>query len=298
MRAYFPDTPLIVDAGLGAPSHAAEAMEMGYDAVLLNTAIAKADDPVKMARALHALVEAGGSPYEAGIIEPRDMASPSTPVAGTPFFKIDTVLIGDVIQLDPFYPIVPDSDWLARLLPRGIKLVQLRIKDAQTKVRRTEIETALALCARHGCQLVVNDYWRTAIETGADFIHLGQEDLAGADLTAIRRAGIKFGISTHSDDELQTALAAEPDYVALGPIYPTLLEENALGTARPCAHRHLEEPDRLPARGIGGITPERAPDVFKAGADSVAVITDIVTHKSLSCEPEPGCHHHTAPAAR
>ncbi|ODR99236.1 thiazole synthase [Methyloceanibacter methanicus] len=87
----FPTTPLIVDAGLGAPSHAAEAMEMGYDAVLLNTAIAKAGDPVKMARGFARAVEGGRLAFEAGIVEPRDMASPSTPVVGTPFFKIDNV---------------------------------------------------------------------------------------------------------------------------------------------------------------------------------------------------------------
>lgn len=89
LRAYFPDTPLIIDAGIGTPSHAAEAMEMGYDAVLLNTAIAKAGDPVKMGQAFAKAIEAGRLAFEAGLIEPRDMASPSTPVAGTPFFKID-----------------------------------------------------------------------------------------------------------------------------------------------------------------------------------------------------------------
>jgi len=89
LRAYFPDTPLIVDAGIGTPSHAAEAMEMGYDAVLLNTAIAKAGDPVKMAEGFAKAIEAGRLAYEAGLLEPRDMAFPSTPVAGTPFFKID-----------------------------------------------------------------------------------------------------------------------------------------------------------------------------------------------------------------
>jgi thiazole synthase len=89
MRAYFPDTPLVIDAGIGTPSHASEAMEMGYDAVLLNTAIAKAGDPVKMAEAFAKAIEAGRLAFEAGLIEPRDMASPSTPVAGTPFFKID-----------------------------------------------------------------------------------------------------------------------------------------------------------------------------------------------------------------
>lgn len=89
LRAYFPDTPLIVDAGLGAPSHAAEVMEMGYDGVLLNTAVAKADNPVTMARGFARAVEGGRLAFEAGIVEPRDMATPSTPVPGTPFFKID-----------------------------------------------------------------------------------------------------------------------------------------------------------------------------------------------------------------
>ena len=89
LRAYFPDIPLIIDAGIGAPSHAAEVMEMGYDGVLLNTAVAKATDPVKMAAAFAKAIAAGRLAFEAGLIEPRDMASPSTPVAGTPFFKID-----------------------------------------------------------------------------------------------------------------------------------------------------------------------------------------------------------------
>ena len=88
LRAYFPDIPLIVDAGIGAPSHAAEVMEMGYDGVLLNTAVAKAGDPPKMAEAFAKAIEAGRLAFEAGLIEPRDMAAPSTPVAGTPFFKI------------------------------------------------------------------------------------------------------------------------------------------------------------------------------------------------------------------
>ena len=89
LRAYFPDTPLIIDAGIGTPSHAAEAMELGYDAVLLNTAVAKAGDPVKMAESFAKAIQAGRMAFEAGIVEPRDMGSPSTPVAGTPFFKID-----------------------------------------------------------------------------------------------------------------------------------------------------------------------------------------------------------------
>ncbi len=85
LRAHFPDVPLVVDAGIGAPSHAAEAMELGYDAILLNTAIAKAGDPVAMARAFALAVEAGRTAYLASPMEPRDMASPSTPVIGRAF---------------------------------------------------------------------------------------------------------------------------------------------------------------------------------------------------------------------
>jgi thiazole synthase len=89
LRHYLPAVPLIIDAGLRTPSQAAEAMEMGFDAVLLNTAVASAADPVRMARAFAGAIEAGRTAYEAGLMEVRDMAAPSTPVAGTPFFELD-----------------------------------------------------------------------------------------------------------------------------------------------------------------------------------------------------------------
>jgi thiazole synthase len=89
LRQYFPAVPLIIDAGIGAPSQAAQAMEMGFDAVMLNTAVASAGDPVRMARAFASAIEAGRIAYEAGLMEQRDMAAPSTPVAGTPFFELD-----------------------------------------------------------------------------------------------------------------------------------------------------------------------------------------------------------------
>jgi thiazole synthase len=86
LRQRLPDITLVVDAGLGAPSHAAHAMELGYDAVLLNTAIAKAADPVAMANAFRLAVEAGRAGFEAGLMHARDFAAPSTPVIGTPFW--------------------------------------------------------------------------------------------------------------------------------------------------------------------------------------------------------------------
>ncbi len=182
-----------------------------------------------------------------------------------------------MLVLDPFYPILPDTAWLARLLPQGLRLVQLRIKDKPAGVVRAEIAKAIALCRAHRCDLVINDYWQEAIAQGASFVHLGQEDLARADLSAIRAARIKLGISTHSEDELRTALAAKPDYVALGPIYATTLKAMPWppqGLPRLAEWR--AKIDR-PLVAIGGISLERAPLALAAGADSLAVVSDIVT---------------------
>ncbi|MGE5260886.1 MAG: thiamine phosphate synthase [Actinomycetota bacterium] len=182
-----------------------------------------------------------------------------------------------MLRLDPFYPILPDTEWLARLLPQGIKLVQLRIKEKSEAVVRAEIAEAIVLCGAYDCELVINDYWREAIALGARFVHLGQEDLATADVAAIKAAGIKLGVSTHSIEELAKALAARPDYVAIGPIYATMLK------VMPWAPQGLPRLAEWRAKidcalvAIGGITLDRVPLVLAAGADSVAVITDILT---------------------
>jgi len=185
--------------------------------------------------------------------------------------------------LDRFYPIVPDLDWMERLVPLGVRTIQLRLKDSSPAEVRRQIAGSLELCKRHGCDLIVNDYWREAIALGASFIHLGQEDLAEADVDAIKAAGVRLGISTHSHEELDVALAAQPDYVALGPIYETKLK--AMKWAPQGLSRITDWKARigtLPLCCIGGITPERADGVVAAGADSVAVITDFITH----AEPE------------
>ena len=177
-----------------------------------------------------------------------------------------------------FYPIVPDVAWLQRLLPQGIRTVQLRIKDAQASIVRDAIASALELTRAARCQLIVNDYWREALEAGADYIHLGQEDLAGADLSAIKKAGVRLGISTHDHKELETALMADPDYIALGPVYETKLK--AMKWAPQGLDRVREWKARigaLPLVAIGGITPDRAGAVVDAGANSIAVITDVLT---------------------
>ena len=183
------------------------------------------------------------------------------------------------LRLDVFYPIVPNVTWLKRLLPLGIRTVQLRIKEASDEEVRAQIREAVALCAETDCQLIVNDYWREAIELGANFVHLGQEDLVAADLRLIKKAGLKLGISTHSEEELDVALCALPDYVALGPVYETKLKEmpwQPQGLDRVGVWHRKVSP--LPLVGIAGITVERAPGVLAAGAQSVAVITDFLVH--------------------
>ncbi|ARN80574.1 thiamine phosphate synthase [Methylocystis bryophila] len=183
------------------------------------------------------------------------------------------------MKLDPFYLIVDDALWLERLLPLGVKLVQLRIKDRTDGELRDAIRASLRLCARHGATLIVNDYWRLAIEEGCDFVHLGQGDLDSADLEAIRAAGVRLGVSTHDEAELDRALALSPNYIALGPIYPTVLKAMTVapqGLAR--IGEWKAKLGAIPLVAIGGLTPERAQACLKAGADSACVVTDVLRH--------------------
>jgi thiamine-phosphate pyrophosphorylase len=186
-------------------------------------------------------------------------------------------------RLDRFYLIVDDLQWVRRLVPQGVKLLQLRIKNADDGELRRQVHGAMKLCEQYDCQLVLNDYWKLAIELGCDFVHLGQEDLAEADVRAIRNAGIRLGVSTHDDGELEVALRTEPAYVALGPVYPTILKK------MPWAPQGLERVREwkrrvgdIPLVGIGGLTVERGPGVLDAGADIVSVVTDV----SLNACPE------------
>ena len=181
------------------------------------------------------------------------------------------------MRLPRVYPIVDSSAWVRRLLPTGVRLIQLRIKERTAEELRAEIGAAKALCARAGIQLVVNDHWQLALESGCDFVHLGQGDLDTADVPALRRAGVRLGLSTHDEAELERALSYTPDYVALGPIYPTLLK--AMTFAPQGLERIRDWKQRIgerPLVAIGGLTLERLPGVLIAGADSAAVVSDIV----------------------
>ncbi|MGF7156773.1 MULTISPECIES: thiamine phosphate synthase [unclassified Bartonella] len=184
------------------------------------------------------------------------------------------------MKLDPFYLIVDNADWVERLLPLGIKLVQLRMKHENQQIIRQHIKRAKNICNKLEAQLIINDHWEIAIDEKCNFIHLGQEDLSNADLHAIRKSGIKVGLSTHDEHELDIALSVNPEYIALGPIYPTILKKMKwMPQGLEKIKQWRKRIGALPLVGIGGLTPERAVDVLKAGANSAAVVTDIILHK-------------------
>lgn len=177
---------------------------------------------------------------------------------------------------DRFYPVVDTLDWVRRLTGLGVGTVQLRAKDLNDGEALQLVSDALEIVKDTPVRLVVNDYWRAAIVAGAKHLHLGQEDLAEADLHEIRKAGLTLGLSTHDDAELETALAAEPNYIALGPIFPTTLKSMRFAPQGiPKITEWKQRAGNIPLVAIGGIKLEQAPEIFAAGADSIAVVSDI-----------------------
>ncbi|WP_438275246.1 thiamine phosphate synthase [Nitrobacter sp.] len=177
---------------------------------------------------------------------------------------------------DRFYPVVDTLDWVRRLAGLGVGTLQLRAKDLNDGEALQLVSDALEIVRGTPTRLVINDYWRAAIVAGAEHVHLGQEDLAEADVNEIRKAGLTLGLSTHDDTELETALAAEPDYVALGPIFPTTLKSMRFapqGIAK--ISEWKKRVGNIPLVAIGGIKLEQAAEIFAAGADSIAVVSDV-----------------------
>ena len=169
-------------------------------------------------------------------------------------------------MLDRFYLIVDSAAWLRRLLPCGARLAQLRVKSTDDAFLRAEIAAAKKLCAQAG-----------AIDLGCDYLHLGQEDLDGADVAAIRRAGVRIGVSTHDEGELSRALSIDPDYVALGPVFPTTTKATTIREqGLPAVERWRKALGTRPLVAIGGITLDRAGDILAAGADSLALVSDVI----------------------
>lgn len=174
------------------------------------------------------------------------------------------------------YPVVDTVEWIARLLDAGVRTLQLRIKDCADSEVEQQIVDAIALGKRYQARLFINDYWRLAIKHQAYGVHLGQEDLDVADLDAIHAAGLRLGLSTHDDVELDRALAEQPSYIALGHVFPTQTK------VMPSAPQGLEELARHIGRlkgistvAIGGISLDRVPQVMATGVGSIAVVSAI-----------------------
>ncbi|EMR14381.1 phosphomethylpyrimidine kinase / Thiamin-phosphate pyrophosphorylase [Methylophaga lonarensis MPL] len=176
------------------------------------------------------------------------------------------------------YPVVDSADWVERLLTIGVKTIQLRIKDKATAKTRSEIFDAVATSQQHHeVSFFVNDHWQMAIEAGAYGVHLGQEDLHDANLLEIEQSGLRLGVSTHSYWELARALALNPSYIALGPVYPTTSKQ------MPWAPQGIERlqqwqsilADQYPLVAIGGIDVPRARILKQTGVNSVAMISAI-----------------------
>ena len=175
------------------------------------------------------------------------------------------------------YPVVDSADWIEKLLPLGPKTIQLRVKDKPSDFLKQEIGRAVKLAKQYGARLFINDYWQLAIEAGAYGVHLGQEDLVDADLQKIAKAGLRLGISTHSDFEIARAHSISPSYIAIGPIYSTttkVMKFAPQGLEQLSIWTELLK-EHYPLTAIGGISLERAPGVLATGVGSVAVVTAI-----------------------
>ncbi|WBU49122.1 thiamine phosphate synthase [Kosakonia pseudosacchari] len=174
------------------------------------------------------------------------------------------------------YPVVDSVEWIARLLEAGVRTLQLRIKDKRDEEVEADVVAAISLGRRYHARLFINDYWQLAIKHQAYGVHLGQEDLETTDLNAIRAAGLRLGVSTHDDMEIDVALAARPSYIALGHVFPTQTKQmpSAPQGLEQLA-RHIARLEDYPTVAIGGISLARASDVLETGVGSIAVVSAI-----------------------
>ncbi|XOY29576.1 thiamine phosphate synthase [Proteus cibi] len=197
------------------------------------------------------------------------------------------------------YPVVDSVEWIERLLKVGVTTIQLRIKDQQSEEVEQDIIEAIKLGKQYQARLFINDYWQLAIKHRAYGVHLGQEDLDIADLNAIKQSGLRLGISTHDEVELQRAKTLRPSYIALGHIFPTTTKDmpSKPQGLKALKHQVALTPD-FPTVAIGGISLERVPDVVATGVGSVALVSAItkapdwqqVTRKLLELvEGKPSC---------
>ena len=176
------------------------------------------------------------------------------------------------------YAVLPTAQWVARMAQASVPTLQLRFKSDKPAEVASEVRAAVKAVAGTGALLFINDHWQHAIDAGAYGVHLGQEDLDSADLSAIRKAGLRLGLSTHGYAEMMRADALSPSYIAMGAVFPTTLKNMPTapqGLGRLGAYAKLMQAHSLVA--IGGIDDTRFADVLRTGVGSIAVVRALVT---------------------
>jgi hydroxymethylpyrimidine kinase / phosphomethylpyrimidine kinase / thiamine-phosphate diphosphorylase len=269
------DTPHHHGTGCVYASSAAAALALGFVAV-------EATVLAKMATT-HALRNAYAAGSGAGPVRPREGFA--LHVENLPAFSIPGVQ--DIPAFAPLsdaalglYAIVDSAAWVRRVTDAGVRTVQLRIKDAAHPRLRDEIRESIAAARKVDAQLFINDHWQLAIDEGAYGVHLGQEDLATADLRAIARAGIRLGISTHAYWEVCRARTLRPSYIACGPIHPTKAKAMPWIPQGNGNLAHWCSLLDLPVVAIAGMDAERTVQAMQCGASGVALISGITAAAS------------------
>jgi len=174
-----------------------------------------------------------------------------------------------------FYPITNRGESLKPLIRAGVKMFQLRIKDLTGEQLETEIATAIKLSRESGCMLFINDFWELAVKHGAFGVHLGQEDIVGADLDLIQKAGLRLGVSSHDHLEGARARALRPSYIAFGPVFHTQLKSMRFAPQGVERLKAWKSMNPFPIVAIGGITLENAAEVLTARPDFISVVGDV-----------------------
>ncbi len=181
------------------------------------------------------------------------------------------------------YPLVDRAEKLETLFSLGITTAQLRVKDLKEKTLEDEVIKAIEISNNYNARLFINDFWELAIKHKAYGIHLGQEDLVGADLNAIHEADIRLGVSTHTTKEIEMALEIEPSYLAIGPIFETRSKVVNYDTVGIEELKKWSANVAYPIVAIGGINLENIEDIITIPTvDGIAMISEVLENNKIS----------------
>lgn len=220
-------------------------------------------------------------------LQPQDRMTLRGPLAGAP--SINSTGFAPLQQAPDIYPVVSNFSQLVEVAAAGLRTVQLRVKTGTSVQLRQQLQAAIAFGRQHQLQLFINDHWQLALELGAYGVHLGQEDLFTADLTAIHHAGLRLGISTHGYLELLQALQLRPSYIALGHVFATPTKDMPSipqGLRLLARQQRLCQQQQIPAVAIGGIDASHLPQLRALGLSGVAMVRTVVEAKDIRARCE------------